>query len=381
MDRGNYRPLSILSVPSKIAEGQICRGVDNHLITNALLTPSQRGYQQGKSTEMLLLLLSEKWKEALDKGFIIGALFIDLRKAFDTINHGIMAHKSQPCGTSGQPHNLLLNYLTNRKQFVQLGDTNSTSRTVSYGVPQGSLIGPRLFAIYINDLPEHVSAGQIFLYADDTTFYYIGRNTEEVIDALNVIGKDVGQWCEKNQMSIHTDKSEVMLIRQKDFIGPMHPVKINGETIRYVNSTTSLGIVIDNNLKWDLQVEKVCKSFRAKVSQLKRMSYLPIEVQEDIYFKTIISAVTYGFLTWGTCSQALTLKLEKIHAKAAKIIHKMPKNTDDEDVLMNAKWTNLQYIYKRKMLTFMHNVQTKSCPKDFIPLFEQNCSRYAKKET
>ena len=178
----------------------------------------------------------------------------------------------------------------------------------------------------------------------------------------------MGQWCEKNQMSIHTDKSEVMLIRQKDFIGPMRPVKINGETIKY--STTSLGTVIDSNLKWDLQVEKVCKSFRAKVSQLKRMSYLPIEVQEDIYFKTIISAVTYGFLTWGTCSQALTLKLEKIHAKAAKIIHKMPKNTDDEDVLMKAKWTNLQYIYKRKMLTFMHNVQIKSCSKDFLPLFE-----------
>ena len=226
-------------------------------------------------------------------------------------------------------------------------------------MPQGSLIGPRLFAIYINDLPEHVRAGHVFLYADDTTFYYIGRNTEEVIDALNVIGNDVGQWCEKNQMSIHTDKSEVMLIRKQDFIGPMRPVKINGETIRCVNSTKSLGIIIENNLKWDLQVEKVCKSFRSKVSQLKRMSYLQIEVQEGIYFKTIISAVTYGFLTWGTCSQALTLKLEKIHAKAANIIHKMPKNTDDEVVLMNAKCTNLQYIYKRKMLMFMHNVHTK----------------------
>ena len=117
----------------------------------------------------------------------------------------------------------------------------------------------------------------------------------------------MGQWCEKNQMSIHTDKSEVMLIRKQDFIGPMRTVKINGETIRSVNSTKSLGIIIDNKLKWDLQVEKVCKSFRAKVSQLKRMSYLPIEVQEGIYFKTIISAVTYGFLTWGTCSQVLTL--------------------------------------------------------------------------
>ena len=308
-------------------------------------------------------------------------VFLDFAKAFDTVNHDILLSKLEHYGIRGVANKWFKSYLYNRPQTVKIGNEKSEELYIRSGVPQGSVLGPLLFLIYINDLPEHVSVGHVHLYADDTTFYYIDRNTEEVIDALNIIGRDVGRWCEKNKMTIHTDKSEVMLITKQDFIGPKRPVKINGETIKYVNSTTSLGIVIDNHLKWDIQVERVCKSFRAKVSQLKRMSYLPIEVQEDIYFKTIISAVTYGILTWGTCSQALTTKLEQIHIRAAKIIHKLPKRIGDEDVLTNAKWTNLLYIYKRKLLTFMHNVQTQQCPKDFFPLFERNCSRYAKKET
>ena len=203
--------------------------------------PSQWGYRHGKSTGMLLLLLTKRWREALDNGFIIGILLIDFQKAFDTINHGIMAHKLQACGILGQPHQLLFNYLTNRKQFVQFGETKSGTTTVMYGAPQGSLIGPPLFAIYINDLTESVSVGNVFLHADDTTFYYISKDIEKV--------RDVGQWCENNQMSINTDKSEVILITKQGFISPLLPVKINTETIKYVNSTIFLGILRDNHLK------------------------------------------------------------------------------------------------------------------------------------
>ena len=138
--------------------------------------------------------------------------------------------------------------------------------------PQGSLLGPRLFTIYINDLPGYINQGYVLLFADDTTFYYVGHDIEEVIDMLNNIGGQVSDWCKRNQLTIHTDKSEAMIITRQDFIGLLRPVMIGNEIIKYVRKATSLGIEIDNHLRLESQVKKVAKSFRAKVGQLGRMS-------------------------------------------------------------------------------------------------------------
>ena len=119
---------------------------------------------------------------------------------------------------------------------------------------------------------------------------------------------------------------------------------IGNEIIKYVRKATSLGIEIDNHLRWETQVKKVTKSFSAQVGQLRRMSHLPIKVKEEIYFKTIISTVTYGIIVWGTCSPSLMNDIERIHARAAKIIHRLPKHISDEDALEAAKWDKIEYI-------------------------------------
>ena len=116
------------------------------------------------------------------------------------------------------------------------------------------------------------------------------------------------------------------------------------------------------------------------MSQFRRMTYLPIANQEEIYFKTVI-AVTYGIVVWGTCSQALMSQLERIHARADKLSHKLPKNTSDEEALLNANWDRLDYIYKRRMLTIMHKVCHDDCPEDFKQLFDKSCGRYERNNT
>ena len=198
------------------------------------------------------------------------------------------------------------------------------------------------------------------------------------MDKLNEIGIEIKQWCEKNRLTIHSDKSEVMIITRQDFVGPLRPVRIGDNIIKYKNSVTSLGVTIDNHLKWDQQIKKVAKSYRAKMSQFRRMTYLPIATEEEIYFKTVIAAVTYGIVVWGTCSQVLMSQLERIHARAAKLIHKLPKNISDEKALLNANWDSLDYIYKRRMLTIMHKVCHDDCPEDFKQLFDKSCGRYAR---
>ena len=143
---------------------------------------------------------------------------------------------------------------------------------------------------------------------------------------LNNIGGQASEWCKRNQLTIHTGKSEAMIITRQDFIGPLRSVMIRHEIIKYVRKATSVGIEIDNHVRWESQIKKVTKSFSAKVGQLRRMSYLPIKVNEEIYFKTIISTVTYGIIVLGTCSPSLMKDIEWIQVRAAKIIHRLPKH-------------------------------------------------------
>ena len=142
-----------------------------------------------------------------------------------------------------------------------------------------------MFSLYINDQPENISKGQVYLFADDTTFYYIGQTTEEVIDALNVIGNDVKNWCQKSQLSIHSGKSEVLIMTTQDFVEPLKPVMIGKDVIDYVQSSKCLGVSIDNHLNWNLHISGVSKSYKAKVSQLRRMSYLPVTVKRKFILR------------------------------------------------------------------------------------------------
>ena len=158
---------------------------------------------------------------------------------------------------------------------------------------------------------------------------------------------------------------------------------IENEIIKYVRKVTSLGIEIDNHLRWESQVKKLTKPFSAKVGQLRKMSYLPIKVKEEIYFKTIISTVTYGIIVWGTCSPSLMKDIERIHVRAVKIIHRLPRHISDEDALEAAKWDKIEYIYKRKVLSKMHKIFYGECPEVLRSHFTQDnkCDKECKRLT
>lgn len=180
-DRGNYRPLSLLSVSSKLVEDVIGTGLDEDIAEIETATSNQWGYKKGISSETLLLYLTEKWKFALADKKVIGALFIDLRKAFYTVCYGILNHKFHAMGVSGAIKELLMNYLKDRSQYVQVNGEKSELRAVDTGVPQGSILGPHLFAIYVNVFPTAVQVGELHMYADDTTPFAIANTVDKAI--------------------------------------------------------------------------------------------------------------------------------------------------------------------------------------------------------
>ena len=217
---------------------------------------SQWGYRRGLSSESLLLYLTETWNHHIDQGKVIGAIFIDFRKAFDSVCPAILSHKLQACGISGNLFQWLNSYLSDRHQFVELNGVKSPALEVKYGVPQGSLLGPRLFSIYVNDFPDCITQGELHLYADDTTAFVVGDNPDDVTIKLNCLFKEICTFCTLNKLTLHSGKSEVMIIQRDQFVGPLLPVTHGGTQIDYTTKTKLVGVVIDNKLTWKDQLEK-----------------------------------------------------------------------------------------------------------------------------
>ena len=164
---------------------------------------------------------------------------------------------------------------------------------------------------------ESIDEEDLSLFDDDTSAYCFRKSPQEVIDTLNHIMGQVHKWCMRNKMSVHPDKSKVM-IRKTPFIGPLRPIYFGNDIISFATKADCLGLTIDNQLSWSIQINHIPKSYSKKVSALKRMKYLPKEVLEELYYKTVITAVAYRIAVWGNCSTSLFIQnIKEIHARTA----------------------------------------------------------------
>ena len=180
---------------------------------------------------------------------------IDFQKAFDKVSHNFLFHKLLAAGIPGNLHKWIVDYLSNRAQYTEVNGKASTVKEVKCGVPQGSLLGPRLCSIQVNDLPNYIEEGELSLFADNTNVYCIGNNVEEVVDMLNKVMAQVYDWCMKNKFTVHPGKIEAMIMTKTPFTGLLRPLKY-GEN--YVNC---LGMEIDHKLSWNAHIGKVSKNY------------------------------------------------------------------------------------------------------------------------
>ena len=175
--------------------------------------------------------------------------------------------------------------------------------------------------------------GEIHLYADDTISFVASNTIDETVIALNILANEISDLCDKNCLTIHTRKTEALIITDKCFIGPPNQIKIKGQGILVFNESKALGVFIDQKLSWKKQVTTVRKSFNTKIKLLERLYYLPPNILERIYYKTIISSVTYCISVWGSCPPSTFNFIEAVHTKVARILHHMPQDLNDSDSL------------------------------------------------
>ena len=212
-----------------------------------LITDRQWGFKKGVSPEMHLINMTETWREHIEQGKLIGVIFLDFRKAFDSVSHQTLLMKLQAAGVSGNLYELRRNYLQNRLQYVSIGNVFSNKQNVLAGVPQGSLFGPRAYKIYSNNLPDSTS-NDLEMFADDSTGYCVSDSLYELCMVLQNTILELEKWAKINSLNIHPVKTELMILSKKPVFGPFPLICVGNKPVNFVMKSKCLGIYIDRNL-------------------------------------------------------------------------------------------------------------------------------------
>ena len=357
-DRSNYRPISLLSVPSKILESCVSDTILDHVMENGLLTERQWAYRKGHSTQLLLAHLTECWRQAIDDNLVVATAFVDFRKAFDCVSHGILLHKlKHKFGIEGNLLSWITDYLNHRSQITVVNSTQSDELNVTCGIPQGSVLGPCLFSLYTNDMPASVVSGTLYLYADDSTIYSVGSTVDEACSLLNKALDELNKWCMANSLTPHSTKCEAMLFYRGSFTGPYPVITVGNEAISWVCYARLLGVTIDHKLTWTKHLTELRNNFVNKLNLLRKCTFLTRKPLLDLYFKTILPSVTYGITLWGNCNNCDHIKsLQALHCRAGRIIFNLPWDTPSETVMEVTQWDSVYEMCKLCLLKFFYNI-------------------------
>ena len=269
----NYRPISVLSSFSKIFEKIMYVRLENYLQTNSILHQSQYGFRKKMSTSMALLSLTEEISRSMDnKNFTIG-VFIDLAKAFDTVNHKILLEKLEHYGLRGTANDWFKSYLENRKQFVVINKTSSNCSTIACGVPQGSILGPLLFILYINDLNTVSDVLRTIMFADDTNLFLTGKNLDEIKIQFNEKLKTISLWFQTNLLSLNVSKTSYIVFTN-GVVSSNIDLFIDDVKIDRVFETKFLGVVITHRLSWKPHIAIVCSKMSKNIGIIAKVRHL-----------------------------------------------------------------------------------------------------------
>ena len=373
---GNYRPISVLPTLARIFEKLVYDQLANYLERNKYLTKYQSGFRKFHSTVTAMLRNSDDWLLNIDKGWLNGVIFFDLKKAFDTIDHDILLVKLSRYGVLENELKWFTSYLSERKQFSYVNGIHSLFTSVKYGVPQGSCLGLLLFLIYINDLPLVIKNATPSIFADDTG---LTAASESFPHLKNLIEEDIQSlvtWLANNKLTLNVLKTEFLIIGSKARLSRLEDdlyISVEGESIYRSPYHKSLGFVIDESIDWEDHINAVIKKANCGISVLRSArSYLPLEVLQTLYRSLIECHFRYGDIVWGNCGETLLNKLQKIQNRAARIITGSDYDAPSEPLLMELGWRNIRELIRYDTVVMMHKSKYNLAPEYIKSLFLPN---------
>lgn len=371
----DFRPISILPVLSKVYEkvilSQLCDFIDRYNI----YASTQSGFRKGHSCITILLKLKDDILKAMQRGEVTLSVSADYSKAFDTVKYDVLINKLKKLQMSPAFINLISNYLSNRQQFVQIDDKKSDTLLIKYGVPQGSILGPILFNIYVSDLSLNSSCNSI-QYADDTNLY-IHFKLKEMDIATAKLQSDINQittWSKINNLMFNSIKtksimystSQLSCINNLNFSN-LFKFHSNGAEIERVSSLKILGITFDEHMTWSTHVNNIIRSSYATISTLKRLKRLaPFHVRKNLAEALILSKIDYGNLVYNNIPQYQMKRLQRVLNVAASFV--LQRYASTNDVLVILKWLPVQERVNLSILKLAHKVLYDECSPEYLTL-------------
>ncbi|KAA5662330.1 reverse transcriptase family protein, partial [Pseudomonas aeruginosa] len=307
-DPTNFRPISVLPTLSKIFEKIILEQLLNHFYSNNLLHNKQYGFTRGRSTIDAGVDLIKNIFQAWEESHNALGVFCDLSKTFDCVEHNTLLRKLHHYGIRGVSLELIKSYLSGRIQKVDVKGTRSSGVLLNMGVPQGSILGPFLFLVYINDLPKFIETRhEVVLFADDTSLLFkIKRQLEDYDDVNDAISRVV-HWFSVNNLLLNNKKTKCIKFTTPNVRQVDTNIIVSGETLELVDSTVFLGITVDSRLQWGPHICKLANRLSSAAFAVKKIrTYTDEDTARLVYFSYFHSVMSYGILLWGNAADVET---------------------------------------------------------------------------
>ena len=348
---GNYRPVSITSIICKLMESIVRDQIVQHMATNNLFSKKQHGFVPDRNCMTNLLLCMEMWTQLVEEGLPIDIIYTDFAKAFDRVPHQRLLIKMKAMGITGKTLGWIKAFLSGRKQCVRVDDHYSSWRSVMSGIPQGSVLGPILFVIFINDMPKVVTS-MCQLFADDAKIFR-GISSKDDVALLQGDLDNLSEWSEKWQLAFNVGKCKSLHIGSRN---THHKYRMNGKGLEHIEEEKDLGVLIDEKLDFHRQAAAAIKKAKRVLGLVKR-TFLNLDATTlPLLFTSLVrSHLEYGNVIWGPFSKGDIKAVEKVQRRATKMVREIA-HLPYEERLKHLKLPSLVHRGRRGDMIQLHKI-------------------------
>lgn len=354
-----FRPINMITCEAKIIEKIVNMQLNKYLEENNIITENQSGFRNNHSCETLLNLIIANWKVEIYNKKVIIAVFIDLKRAFETVDRKLLLKKMEKYGVRNSEYEWFKSYLHNRKQKTRVNGHVSSSIIVPLGVPQGTILGVLLFLIFINDIEKAVKYSKILLFADDALMYFVSDSIDDCVCKINEDLNLLNGWMKMNKLSLNVAKTKAMCLN-----GILNAdILIENVQIDIVNEIKYLGIIIDDKLNFKSNIDYICKKVAKKLSFFKNIrNKVSTKCAINIYNTIIKQNFEYcSTITAFTTNECL-VRLQKLQNWGMRIILKLNRYSSVNVMLRTLKWLNIHQIMKLNVLVFVFKMKNGLLP-------------------
>ncbi|KAL5248062.1 hypothetical protein ACHWQZ_G017289 [Mnemiopsis leidyi] len=387
---GNYRPISILPVLSKTIEHFVNSQLTQYLDDKGLISKCQYGFRKDHSTTYLMLDLFDRIYTSKSKSCRPGIIFLDIKKAFDTVNHNILLSKLKHYGIKNIALDWFVSFLRGRKQQTRVGSRISNFTEITSGVPQGSILGPILFTIFINDLPTACIQSTPYLFADDGALYFNNIDRENY-SKLKLEMKSIFKWLQANKLALNCDKTNLLIFDSSNNLDDI-PIEIKNDVTLVVHERKSqkyLGLIVDNKLNFYQHIEYIKKKVSKRIGAMYRSkSLLPLKFRKMFANALMLPHFDYLDIIWCKTYKTKLKELDITYKKVAKIALDVNPKESSISVYKQMGWLPLHLRRQLHLSNYMYRIVNENCPKHFIGKFTyisggsrggENCNLYTQK--